>query len=332
MVMNKQRLLPLLEPIYSTYHVQSIGYAVAASNPSIRNWYLNEVLSLTCRQRFLNGYTTPDVRIDKSPWLENPYLEKRWIEMRILGRAINEVIKNMLDMGYYVYFGDVDDFYIQGKSWYHKRHFTHDGLICGYNREDKTYCIYAYDSNWMCRSFFTPQAGLDRGRKAMEKQGIYGHMCGIKPYEDTILFSAEQALKNINEYISSDLSMYPMTGENMAYGIVVHIYMAKYVDMLYDGLIPYERMDWRIFRVLWEQKKFMQERIQRIEKAFDLSDDISSRYGHLVSEADSMRMLYAAHHMRRRDSVLPGISKKLLLVHDKEKELLGGLLRKAGVV
>ena len=330
--MNKQTLLPLLEPIYSTYHVQSIGYAVASSNPSIRNWYLNEVLSLTCRQRFLNGYTTPDIRIDKSPWLENPYLEKRWIKMRILGRAINEVIKNMIDMGYYVYFGDIDDFYIQGKSWYHKRHFVHDGLICGYNREDKTYCIYAYDSNWICRRFFTPQSGLDRGRKAMEKQGVYGYMCGIKPYKDTILFSAEQALKNINEYNSSDLSMYPMTGEDMAYGIVVHIYMAKYIDMLYDGLIPYERMDWRIFRVLWEQKKFMQERIRCIEKDFDMSDDISSKYGHLVSETDSMRMLYASHHMRRRDSILPGISKKLLLVHDKEKDLLKELLRKAGVV
>ena len=48
----------------------------------------------------------------------------------------------------------------------------------------------------------------------------------------------------------------------------------------------------------------------------------------VVKEADTMRMLYASHHMKRRDSVLPIIAKKLRIVKEKEKALLTELLQK----
>ncbi len=66
---------------------------------------------------------------------------------------INPIIRAMLDKGIYVAFSNVDDYYIEGKSWYKERHFSHDGLLCGYDRNDKTYCMYAYDSKWMYRKF-----------------------------------------------------------------------------------------------------------------------------------------------------------------------------------
>ena len=42
-----------------------------------------------------------------------------------------------------------------------------------------------------------------------------------------------------------------------------------------------------------------------------------------------MRMLYATHHMKRRDSVLPIIKNKLLKLMHAEKELLTLLLEKS---
>jgi len=48
----------------------------------------------------------------------------------------------------------------------------------------------------------------------------------------------------------------------------------------------------------------------------------------LVSEADTIRMLYASHHIKRRDSVLPIIKKKLLKLMDEEKKLLTLLVEK----
>lgn len=107
---------------------------------------------------------------------------------------------------------------------------------------------------------------------------------------------------------------------------MVHDFIAKYVMMLFDGSIPYDKMDRRIFRLIWEHKKVMLERIQRIELELQNDSKISSKYISLVNEANTIRMLYASHHMKRRDSVLPIIHEKLLEIKNKETTLLKQLL------
>ena len=77
--------------------------------------------------------------------------------MQFMKGYIHPLIRNLLDAGYYVCFVGVDDYYVKGKSWYKERHVNHDGAICGYNQEDKTYCLYSYDSNWVYRKFWTTQ-------------------------------------------------------------------------------------------------------------------------------------------------------------------------------
>lgn len=112
-------------------------------------------------------------------------------------------------------------------------------------------------------------------------------------------------------------------------GIVVHDYIAKYVGKLYDGSIPYEKIDRRVFRMIWEHKKVMLERIALIEDALSLDHAISENYRSVVREADNCRMLYAAHHMKQRNAVLPIIQKKLLSLKAKEQELLTEVLEKS---
>lgn len=67
-----------------------------------------------------------------------------------------EYYQDMLDNGFYVAFSGVDDFYIEGKSWYKEQHFNHDGLIIGYNDENKTFSIVAH--RWIFTAFETSQA------------------------------------------------------------------------------------------------------------------------------------------------------------------------------
>lgn len=326
---KKKIELPLVEPIYSTYHYQGAATAVLANNPSIRNWYLNQIMMLTCNRKFLNGYTSPDIGIADSSWSANPYFHKKWYEMQFLKGQVHHVIRNLLDAGYYVCYSGVDDYYVKGKSWYHERHFSHDGCICGYDRENKSYCIYAYDQNWIYQKFWTTQKSFDAGRKAQFAKGQYGYVCGIKPKGDRIAFSHEAALKKIAEYLDSTMEKYPETSEGIVQGIVVHDYIAKYVGKLYDGSIPYEKMDRRVFRLLWEHKKAMLERIRLIEEALSPDGSISERYKAVVQEADHCRMLYAAHHMKQRNAVLPIIQKKLLSLKEREQALLEELMRQS---
>lgn len=320
--------LPLVEPLYRTYH-NGVITAVIAQNPSIRNWFLNNTMILTCNRKFLANYTSPEIGLENYS-LFNPVLEIDTIPMQFLKGYINPIIRNLIDAGYYVHFSGIDDYYVQGKSWYKERHFNHDGTICGYNQSNKTYCIYAYDSKWIYQKFWTPQKSFNKGREAMFKKGVYGYLYAIKPKIDKIDFSVETALKGIIDYLDSDIEKYPENGEGKIRGIVVQEYIAKYVDKLFNGSIPYERMDRRVFRLIWEHKKVMLERIEKIEQSLNLSNEISKQYKPLVAESNTMRMLYASHHMKRRDAVLPTIKTKLLKLSERERELLTLLVEAAG--
>lgn len=328
MRMNKFVELPLVEPLYRTYH-DGIVTASLAQNPSIFNWFLSNTMILTCSRKFLSGFTTPLIRVENYSF-NNPLFYVKVIPMQFLKGYVNPIIRNLIDAGYYVYFDGVDDYYVEGKSWYKESHFRHDGTICGYNQLNKTYCIYAYDSNWIYQKFWTSQKSFNRGREAMFKKGRPGSLYAIKPKMDKIEFSVETALKGIIDYLDSDFEKYPEDGEGNVRGIVVHEYIAKYVEKLFDGSIPYERMDRRVLRLIWEHKKVMLQRIEKIEKVMEMNHEISEKYKPLVAEANTIRMLYASHHMKRRDSVLPIIKEKLLELCEKERELLTLLVEKAG--
>ena len=326
---KKKVELPLLEPIYSTYHNQGPGSAVLTENPSIRNWFLNQAAILFCNRKFLKGFTTPEISVLLSLWSDNPYFHKQWYNVRYLMEQVHYVIKHLLDDGYYVCFNEVDDYYVEGKSWYQEEHFSHDGCICGYDEENETYCIYAYDRNWVYRKFWTPQKSFHEGLQAQFDKNAFGYICGIKPRLEQVEFSSTIALDKITQYLDSTIEKYPENGEGAVFGIVVHDYIAKYIDKLSDGSIPYERMDRRIFRLIWEHKKAMLERIRLIESELLLDNDISESYKKVVQEANDARMLYAAHRMKRRDSVLPVIREKLLHLKSIEQDLLETLLAKA---
>lgn len=320
--------LPLVEPVYSTYHYQGAATAILASNPSLCNREMNEILQLFCTRKFLNGFTTPEISIAESSFDASPYFDKKKYSMQFLAGHVHFVIRKLLDAGYYVYFSGIDDYYVEGKSHYGKRHFKHDGCICGYDLESKTYSIYAYDQNWIYQKFKTPMKAFENGRKAEFKAGVYGTVWGIKPKAEKLVFSPSTALESIEKYLDSDIGKYPEDGEGLVFGIVVHEYIAKYVDLLFDGTVPYERMDSRVFRMIWEHKKAMLERIKCIEDALSLDHAISDAYREVVKDADHCRMLYAAHHMKQRNTVLPVIRKKLLVLKEREAALLKALLQK----
>ena len=112
------------------------------------------------------------------------------------------------------------------------------------------------------------------------------------------------------------------------FGSVVHEYIAMYVDKLFDGSVPYHRMDRRVMRQIWEHKKVMHERLLKVEEALQLGSSLSTAYEKLVPEANAVRMLYASHNMKRRDAVLPTISKKLRWMQEAERDILYAFVEK----
>ena len=144
-------------------------------------------------------------------------------------------------------------------------------------------------------------------------------ICVMKPSRTENVVEPECIYKNLLEYLDASPEKYPVTEDGRVFGLAVHDYIAMYVGKLFDGSIPYERMDRRVFRMLWEHKKVMLERLTAAEHALGLRPAVSTKYSEIVREANAMRMLYASHHMRRRDCVLPGLQKKLLRMREAEE-------------
>lgn len=125
---------------------------------------------------------------------------------------------------------------------------------------------------------------------------------------------------------SSDLKKYPIEGNNQVSGIVTLDYTIMYLNMLIDSLIPYEKLDWRIMRMMWEHKKCMCDRIFEIEKSIGISNFFSDNYKKIVSESNILRLQFAKCHIRENKDLLKMISKKLELIKISEKKILTELL------
>lgn len=315
--------LPLVEPLYSTYHYQGAHSSVMAMNDSIKNHIFNSVMELSCNRKFLYGFTTPEITVVGSRIADNPYVESKKLHTQFLGTSTNAVIKNFLDLGWYVTFVGYDDYYIKGKSWYHTRHFNHDGLICGYNDVKQTFSLYAYDVSWIYRKFEITQRCLEAARKSGIAMRPNVSLCAYRAKSDTVQFDPSAVFSGLKKYLASSFDKYPPTVNDTAYGIVVHDYIAMYLDKLADGSIPHDRMDRRVFRMIWEHKKVMLERIRLVESNLSMDKLTSYKYEPLVKLADDIRMLYAAYHMKERAALLPTIREKLLILRKKEADILG---------
>lgn len=316
--------LPLVEPVFRTYNHLANGSAILFSNPTIRNWYLNDVCNLCCTKKFLEGYTSPQLTPLKGTHHSNPNIERVSFNTRFTKGYTNCIIKALLDNGYYVCFDNIDDYYIKGKSWYREKHFPHDGMIYGYDDERGTYSILAYDSNWIHRPFDIFQKDFNKARNKMRELGVYSRISGLKPRDTVVKFDAEKIIKNISLYLTGLDS-----GEDIICGTAVHGYIAKYVDRLISGEIPYDKMDRRVFCMLWEHKKLMAERLRKVEDVLGMDASCSFDYENIVRDANNMRLLYASHHAKRRDAVLPVIKNTLFKICEEEKIILEDFLSKA---
>jgi len=232
----------------------------------------------------------------------------------------------MLRNGFYVEFDGLDDYYIQGKCWYQKKHFRHDGLISGFDDKNKTFTIVAYDSQWIYRTFQTPQAAFNNAIK--KRCGGTGHLNGIRAINEPILLDLSSIRNLLMEYLHSDLELYPPECADRAFGIVTHEYLSLYLERLRNGSIPLERLDRRPFRLIWEHKRCMLDRILAVEQALGLDDAVSQAYAPLEKEANRMHFIYAKYNQKPQAELLSLLQRKLAELKEKERYLLTELVER----
>lgn len=318
-------------PFCVPWFAGSQGYAAPglamASHPTAYNGYLNQTTTLGCHKHFLNSGTSPGIFIPRADLGAFDCLEKYSVSSKFGYPYYKELIKAMLNEDFYIYFSGVDDFYLPGKSWYGTRHMSHDGVICGYNENDGTYSIAAYDINWVFNLIRVPQNCFIEGVKACLEIKKIGGLTAYKVKEGTtVCLNEPMILRYLNEYINQTADEFSLDPNGVVEGIAVQDFLAMYIDKLKDGSIPLDRMDWRVLRPVWEHKRCMLDRIRAIEQQNQWNDQLSEAYRLLVQSSDRARMMYAMYHKNQNESLLDKIKYNLLNGKEKEYEILKKLI------
>lgn len=321
--MSKQ--LPYVEPLFCTYHYLANHGVVAQQNPTGYIWFLNNCIQLHCSNKFLTGYSDLKLSVSRKGFFVNPNIEMYATSSRFCLTEITTLIKRMIDEDFYIIFNDLDDYYVEGKSFYQERHFYHDGLIIGYDDDENTYSFVAYDKTMNYRLFKVSDFSLNEAIKKSQEEGVIPRFLAVKSYNYPETLNYPQIIDALNDYLN------PKEAKNLegdVNGIDIYESVIRYLDKLADQSIPHAKMDWRIMRLIWEHKKCMLLRIQEIEKNLQFSNDFSLAYQKIVDESKFLHLLYAQYHIKAQDRLIQVMKKKIEYLATLEKELLAKFLYK----
>lgn len=322
-MMSKQ--LPYVEPLFCTYHYLANHGVVAQQNPTGYIWFLNNCIQLHCSNKFLTGYGDLKLSVSRKGFFVNPNIEMYATSSRFCSAEMTTLIKRMLDEDFYIIFNNLDDYYVEGKSFYQERHFYHDGLIIGYDDEENTYSFVAYDKTMNYRAFKVSDYSLNEAISKSLEAGEVPRFLAVKSYNYPEALDYSQIIDSLNDYLN------PKEAKNLegdVNGVDIYESVILYLDKLSDQSISHDKMDWRIMRLIWEHKKCMLLRIQEIEKDLNFSNEASSAYQKIVDESKFLHILYAQYHIKAQDRLLPVMKKKLENIVALEKQQLTEFLHK----
>lgn len=325
--MERAKQLPYTDPPFCTYQYFGSPGVVAMQIPTAYNHYLNHCMVLNCGRRFLSGYTSPDLSVNDAELKDMPFIEHIEIRRNFVEGCELNLIRNMINEGYYVYFNMIDAYYIEGMLWFEEHHNFHDGMICGYDDNDDTFTIAAYDNRWSYHCFKTSQKGFMKALSSGKERGGYEDFVGLKPKEETIPFDLHAISEHLEHYLTSDPYGTSFEGPNPIQGIIVHDYMRMYLQFLLDGEVPYDRKDRRIMRLILEHKKCMADRIAAVEKKLSCPREISERYVPVVESAKRAHTYYVTYRMKKKDELLRLIQRELEIMKAIEEDVLPDFLK-----
>ena len=315
--------LPFCVPWFAYAHIHAAPGIAIAQHPTGYNGYLNQCTTLECNRQFLMGFSSPQISLSRATVYSFGFLEKYCVSLRFANKFKHEIIKQMLDDGFYVHFSNVDDYYLPGKSWYGVRHFNHDGIICGYDEADKTYSIAAYDNNWIFNLIRIPQDCFTKGVYSCMKDKLYSILTAYRVDPTCVVkLDEKMILQYLKEYIENTFDKFPLDQLGRVEGIAVQDFIVLYLDKIKDGSIPIEKIDWRILRPVWEHKRCMLDRIKAIEELYNWDPKFSSQYAPLVEDSNRIRMMYAVYCKTHKESLLDKVQKGIIAFKEKEEEIL----------
>ena len=321
--------IPYAVPMFKCFQYAAAACIAFSDDPNGETQIFNQCTNIGCQRDFLRGWSSPKPAMRGSSLYNFGNILRYSIHLRYAKEYCNAIIHDMLADGKYVYFNNFDDYYLPEKSWYLIKHRPHDGIIFGYDDAEGVYDVLAYDTEWVFRPIRISQDAFEESMIKSLEVGYEALIVGIISRCIPIELDVKGICDKLKKYLDSDLEKYPPEKDGVVEGIITHEYFAKYVEMLMDGRIEHEMMDWRVLRVVWEFRLCMQKRLEAVEQKLGMDNEISSEYAELVRESDRLRMIYAVYHKNQRQALLIPVRDGLRALMERERIILERFIDKA---
>lgn len=330
--MDKKTLI-YNKPKYNTYNYLAASSIVGENNPYFDIWCHNNYIDIQCsRNDFSKGL---NLTLCKGSILELPFLYLLSMGTMYPLNRLFECIRNLIDDDFYVYFDNVDDFYIKGKTHYQEKHYPHDGLIIGYDDIEQTYQIAAYNNNFMFDLFTISQKefaeGFSYGFFRAYDTGRMPELYGVRvdPEKETYkaTIDKEHIDSRIKTYLAPHLDTEYSETPHVAFGIDIYDSIIDFLGHQNDSIVTNSSFikDPRIFKMLYEHKLSMKERMGYIFKNYDIPLSLNP-YEEIVDRTNRLHFLYAKYFKDHKAKTIEWIINELLVIKENEITLLNQYL------
>lgn len=256
-------ILPIEYPPIETYQGSAFILGIIKAHRNLENVFYNHYINLECN----DTCSIFNVNLEFSDVLWGYYRSGRLAEMNLYfikniarDKAFG-FLKERIEQGNYLIFCGVDEYYLSYSKNYQKRHFIHDTYVYGY--EETSFTVMAYQEGKLGR-LKVPYREIEDALYSLEEQEEVS-FCTFRPSQTARVVIDWKLIKQ--EY--SDYFQSVSSGDSLAgtvYGINVYDVIIRCLNEIGET----EGIDLRVFRCLWEHKKVMRNRAEKLQECCEV--------------------------------------------------------------
>lgn len=269
-----EKKLPFCFPPIETYQGLSFVLGCILGNENSRALYTNNYINIECaRTTELHELQIYFTRAMWGDYWERTIAELDLYKVQHISRhKFFDFINERIEQNNYLLLYEVDEYYLSHSVYYHKRHVRHDLYIWGY--DDGYYEAMAYKE----RKLTLFKINRSEIIKALynAKIGKEVEFCTfrIQPHVHVSL-SIKEVCNEMEKYLLGE--GYNQEGDElMVFGINVYDMLLNCVERKINT--EDRTIDIRPFRIIWEHKKIMVDRMTKLEFCFKNPEEMQAEY------------------------------------------------------
>ena len=335
---SSQRQLTTGTPEVIAYLHHAYPLSVAAAQPAFRdNWLFNNYLQLRCQRGLVGAQAVTEFDFYLLPshftsW--GGVLRMQQIPPSLLWRARSEILEAIvaaIDQQFYVQV-PADEFYVPRRAAHGQRHYVHELMLFGYDRRERTFDILGFDEQL---EFGAQRIAFSDLEDAIALADLSQHYDrgGVRLYQlHEQAYPADPTL--VSEFLDDYLAAHDTSQRFRAlepvkpgylYGMAVYEELASFFQSVSEQ--P-GAMDIRPLQLIWEHKRCMQLRLQRLVGLGWLANDTAQGrdYEPVTERANSLRLLGLKYLMTSNGALLARIAQGLRELAELERGVLAPVL------